>query len=147
MTIGKAMRIAMRVMVIATSLGALGCYLQACGKAASAPASVALNTDNIISNYKWYHGTYRKCLAHDQQVATALEALKLHNESMDTTSFVDKQERNRLTMVVLGLRDERATLVKQYSSNSARLAREKFKGWSLPHSLTVMGDRTIEVME
>ena len=125
-------------------------YVSMCSRVATAPARVAnrvLDEDNIIQNYEWYHDAYNKCLAYDQQIGNALMAYDSHVKDMQRESYADKTEKARLNSIVLGLRNQRADLVKQYNSRSAQLTRNKFKGWSLPFNLEVINDSTKEIVE
>ncbi len=130
--------------------GVMLTYFAACGRVATTPARVInklVDENNVISRYEWYHDAYRKCLAYDQQLRASQQAYAAHVDSMDRASWSDKQERARLNMVVLGLRNQRASLVEQYNANSSKLTQNRFKGWNLPHRLTVVEDTTTEVGE
>lgn len=104
--------------------------------------------DRIIQNYEWFEETYNDTGALDSQISNAQLQVDSFSDglgSRDTWSRDDRIEFNRLNAIVLGLRNQRDSVVAQYNARSNQITRNLFKGSSLPYQLKVVGDSTMEV--
>ena len=148
MSTGKMIAGSLGVILLIGILSVIVTYAATCSRIATTPARVIskiVDEDNVINRYEWYYDAYHKCLAYDKQVVNARAAYDSHVSGMDKGSWQDKQEQSRLRMVVMGIRNQRVALVEQYNANSRKLTQNVFKGWSLPASLVIVDDATMEV--
>jgi len=103
-------------------------------------AEKTMDADNVIFNYEWFKETKEKVDAYDLQLIQAQTALESLEESLKENSrkdwgFEDKQEWNRLNSVVLGLKNQRASVVADYNAKSKMENRALFKDHDLPDTL------------
>ena len=99
-----------------------------------------MDADNVIHNYEWFIETKDKVEAYEQQILQAQAALKNLERSLEGSprsawGFDDKQEWNRLNTVVLGLQNQRSSLVAEYNAKSKMENRALFKDKNLPEKL------------
>ena len=96
---------------------------------ATAPGRVinkTMETNNIISNYEWYHDThaaYRARLAQVQQFKTIFN------------TETDAKEKSRLRIELAAMQQSCRDLVTKYNANSTKTNRVIFRGKEAPESL------------
>lgn len=103
------------------------------GTAVTAPGKVinkTLQTDNIIHNYEWF---YDVNASYDARVKQVRQYEGFFTEE------TDRAERTRLRTEMAAMQQTCRDLATKYNANSEKMNRSIFKGWSLPHSLS-MGD-------
>jgi hypothetical protein len=102
------------------------------------PLAVAERTfdaDNMIANYEWFHQQYEDINANAQRLSAARDALTSFEASAgdrSTWKFDDRQEWNRLHMIVLGLEGARAEMIATYNARTEMQNRDLFRGSDLP---------------
>lgn len=89
-----------------------------------------LRTENIISNYEWYHDANAQFLARVNQV-------KQFKAFVDDPNN-DAVERRRTRIELAAVQQSCRELATQYNANSEKINRGVFKGWSLPETLSVL---------
>ena len=117
----------------------------------STPAAVVTkvtNPDRILSDYEWYRESWQDCKALDEQIATTLQSIEDYKamlpEDVSTWKQADRTELSRLNAVLLGQRNQRSSIVKEYNARSMMLSRNLFKGLDVPAELNVVNDVTME---
>lgn len=103
-------------------------YLSTLSKVATAPSRVinrTMDTDNIISNYEWFHDVHAAFQAKLGQVKT--------HKSLVSTS--EGAEKSRLNMELAAMRQKCRELVTRYNANSIKTNRSIFKGKTAPEEL------------
>lgn len=131
-------RVALIVMFIAFGLSAVGWVWHL----VTAPAVQAgriidktIDADNVIYNYEWFHREYNDLQAMTPKLENAQAELKGFEDSAGPRTawtFEDKQEHARLSSIMLGLKNQRATIVADYNAHASMSNREIFIGRSLP---------------
>ncbi len=94
-----------------------------------------LDADNAIYNYEWFHRQYEDLGAMTpklQNAEAALEAFEASAGPRSSWQFDDRQEYSRLSSIVLGLRNQRASLVADYNAHAGMSNRAIFIGSALP---------------
>ena len=97
-----------------------------------------LDADNVIYNYEWFHRQYGDYQALGQKLESALASKAEFDSAVGPRSewtFEDKQESARLSSIVLGLQNQRASLVQDYNAHARMSNRSIFMGTTLPDSL------------
>lgn len=97
-----------------------------------------LDSDNIINNYEWFKQQYADVQAIDKKIVaaeTAVASFKAEAGDRSTWTFEDKQESSRLGSVLLGLQNQRASMVAEYNARSQMANRNLFKTNDLPETL------------
>jgi len=139
-----------RVLGVVLAVTAIGWFLAAVTRPVQVVDRVT-NPDRIIQNYEWFEETHNDAKALDQQIVNAdlqLDSLvSTLDEDRANWSRVDQQEFNRLNAVVLGLRNQRATVVADYNARSNQITRNLWKGSGLPYQLEIVEDKTKEIWE
>lgn len=140
-------RIFLFIIIASILLGSFGFVFKMLSKPAEIVDKVT-NTDRIIFNYEWFFETYHDCLAFDEQIKTADAQLTSFTDTLndDRNSWAreDRTEWNRLNTIVLGLRQQRSSVIQEYNAKSKELTRKLFKDNSLPYQLEVRDDITVE---
>lgn len=98
-------------------------------------ASKTLDADNVIANYEWFHQQFEDINANGQRLGAARDALSSFEASVGDRSawkFDDRQEWNRLHMIVLGLEGARAEMIATYNARTEMQNRDLFRGSDLP---------------
>jgi hypothetical protein len=75
------------------------------------------DADNVLHNYEWFRNQYNDVLAIDRKIANTAAAV---------TGTSDEAERTRLNQVVLGLQNQRESMVAQYNANAQKSNRNIF---------------------
>jgi hypothetical protein len=94
-----------------------------------------IDADNMIGNYEWFKRQYQDVIAIDQKVAAADATKSAFEQSAgDRASwrFEDRQEWNRLNAALLGLRNQRASMVAEYNARTQMANRDLFRTSDLP---------------
>lgn len=89
-----------------------------------------IDADNVIYNYEWFKRQHEDIRAFDAQVANAQQQLDLFTISAgprDKWTFEDKGESQRLSSIVLGLKNQRVAMVAEYNAKSRMVNRSIFK--------------------
>ncbi|QIG73995.1 hypothetical protein PP935_gp220 [Rhizobium phage RHph_N34] len=103
-----------------------------------AVVSKTFDSDNIIYNYEWFKRQYNDIIAFNQKIDIAQSQISRFEESAGPRTnwtFEDKQEANRLNSVVLGLRNQRETMIAEYNAKSSMVNRSIFKTGDLPETI------------
>lgn len=98
---------------------------------ATAPSRViqrTLETDNIISNYEWYHDAYATYLSRINQIAA-------HRKLIETAG--SDGERQRLRIDLAGMQQSCRTLATQYNANATKTNKSIFMGREAPPYLNM----------
>ena len=132
MSKGKIIGLGLLVLV---GLPIAGAVLSTFSSVVTAPARVinkTLETDNIISNYEWYHDAYGAWTARVEQVG------QFQGFLADET---DAAEKRRLRIELAAIQQACRELAERYNANSRKINRAIFKGTSTPAELdlTVCG--------
>ena len=103
-------------------------------------AEKTMDADNVIHNYEWFLKTKEKVDSYDIKIAQAQTALKSFEDSLGGAprsewGFQDREEWNRLNSVLLGLQNQRTSLVAEYNAKSKMENRALFKDEGLPETL------------
>lgn len=101
------------------------------GVVATAPSRVinkTLGTDNIISNYEWYHDSNAAFIARVAQIHAFKEMVKIESEPA---------ERSRLRIDLAAQQQTCRTLATNYNANSQKINKNIFKGTSLPETQNI----------
>jgi len=109
----------------------VGGTLSTAGKIVSAPQRVlnkALETDNIVHKYEWFHDTYA---AYNARLKQVIQFSDFYNNEED------KGEKRRLRMEMAAQSQSCRDTATKYNANSEKLNVGVFKGWSLPDKLNV----------
>lgn len=99
-----------------------------------------LDADNVLYNYEWFKSQYQDVLAIDNKLTAAEVSQKSFEQSAgprDTWKFDDRTEWNRLNSIVLGLRNQRASIIAEYNARSEMANRSIFKTGDLPEKLNL----------
>lgn len=107
-------------------------------RAATGVAERTMNPDNVIANYEWFKRQVQDVRAMDEKIGVAsvtLEAFEKSAGPRDAWKFDDRQEWGRLNSVLLGLRNQRASMVAEYNARSQMANRTLFKTNDLPETL------------
>lgn len=97
-----------------------------------------LAPDNAIYNYEWFKRQNADIAAMTVKLSSAEQAKTDFEASAgprDKWAFDDKTEWNRLNTIVLGLRNQRASMVAEYNARSEMANRTIFKTGDLPTSI------------
>ncbi|QIG69791.1 hypothetical protein EVB81_222 [Rhizobium phage RHph_I46] len=103
-----------------------------------AVVSKTFDADNIIYNYEWFKRQYNDIIAFNQKIDIAQSQISRFEESAGPRTnwtFEDKQEANRLNSVVLGLRNQRESMIAEYNAKSSMVNRSIFKTDDLPETI------------
>ncbi|QIG73657.1 hypothetical protein EVC04_220 [Rhizobium phage RHph_I1_9] len=103
-----------------------------------AVVSKTFDADNIIYNYEWFKRQYNDIIAFNQKIDIAQSQISRFEESAGPRTnwtFEDKQEANRLNSVVLGLRNQRESMIAEYNAKSSMVNRSIFKTGDLPETI------------
>ncbi len=104
------------------------------------PARIITRTfdaDNVIYNYEWFKQQYNDVLAQDTKITNAEFALNNWISSAgprESWKTQDRQAYNQLNSFVLGLRNQRASMVATYNSRASMANRSIFMS-GLPATL------------
>jgi hypothetical protein len=101
------------------------------GVVATAPSRVinkTLGTDNIISNYEWYH---------DSNAAFIARVAQIHTFKQMVSDEKDPVERSRLRIDLAAQQQTCRTLATNYNANSQKINKNIFKGTSLPETQNI----------
>lgn len=99
---------------------------------ASQPAKVVQRTfdaDNMIYNYEWFRTQYADIGVMDQKIANAQSALDNFTASAgprDTWKTQDRQQYGQLNSIVLGLTNQRLSMVAAYNGNATKANKSIF---------------------
>ncbi|QIG68155.1 hypothetical protein EVB55_220 [Rhizobium phage RHph_Y68] len=96
------------------------------------------DADNVIYNYEWFKRQYNDIVAFNQKIDIAQSQISRFEESAGPRTnwtFEDKQEANRLSSVVLGLRNQRESMIAEYNAKSSMVNRSIFKTGDLPERI------------
>lgn len=109
-------------------------------RTATEVAEKTMDADNVIYNYEWFKEAKEKADAYEVQISQAKLSLTSFEGSLEGAprtewGFEDKQEWNRLNSVILGLQNQRASLVADYNAKSKMENRVIFKENALPDTL------------
>jgi hypothetical protein len=97
----------------------------------TAPSRVinkTLETNNIISNYEFFHDANNQILARVAQVAEHKSLL---------TDVSDAAEKNRLRIELSAIKQSCRDLAGKYNANSAKVNRSIFKGRDAPETINL----------
>lgn len=120
-------------LVLFAGLAIVGSVTGMLGSIFSAPGRViskTLQTDNIISNYEFFHDMNKAYLSRTAQIAS-------HRRAMATVPADDKQELARFRIEIEGMRQSCRDMVAKYNANSAKINRNIFKGRDAPEELSL----------
>lgn len=84
------------------------------------------NTEYCLANYEWFKDTNQDIIQSDGQIQNKEDQLTAFTESAGPRTgwtFEDKQQYNRLTSEITGIKNYRLDLVGQYNSKSEQLNR------------------------
>ena len=84
------------------------------------------STEYCLANYEWFKDTNQDIIQSDGQIQNKEDQLKSFEESAGVRTgwtFEDKQQYNRLTSEISGLKNYRLDLVGQYNSKTEQLNR------------------------
>lgn len=96
------------------------------------------DADNMIYNYEWFKRQNQDVQAIGTKLTAAEQAQSIFEQSAgsrDGWKFDDRTEWNRLNTIVLGLRNQRASMVAEYNARSEMANRSIFKTGDLPLTL------------
>lgn len=88
------------------------------------------DADNQIYNYHWFQETAGSIQALDSQITNAQEAqtsFEAASGDRSTWTFEDKNEDSRLRSIVLGLKNQRESLTKEYNARANEADRGIFQ--------------------
>lgn len=116
-----------------------GAWIGVFGTAVTLPASIAnktLQPDNVIQNYEWFKQQYQDVKAIDRKIDNAKQSKRdlIDGLSSDRSSwsFDQNQEFARLGSIVLGLENQRASMVAEYNARTQMANRDLFRTSDLP---------------
>ena len=112
------------------AIGLIGNSVGLFTKAISTPARViskALDTDNVIHKYEWFHDVNA---AYDAKLDQVVQYKSMY------TSEEDKSERIKLRTEMAAMQQVCRKLATKYNANSEKMNVSIFKGWSLPPTLS-----------
>ena len=98
----------------------------------SQPARVAQKTfdaDNMIYNYEWFRQQYADIQSMDQKIAASQASLASFESSAGERSgwaLSDRQQWDQLNRMVLGLTNQRTTMVATYNGRASQANRSIF---------------------
>lgn len=118
------------IIVISALAGILVQWLGMFGSVATAPARVVektMRTDNIISNYEWYHDANGKYKSRIAQITSKKKDLS------DPAN--DSQEKNRLRIELSAMQQSCRELANQYNANAIKTNKSIFMGREAPETL------------
>lgn len=96
------------------------------------------NPDNVLANYEWFKRQYQDVQAFDvkiQNADTEIARFKAEAGPRDKWTFEDKQESARLSNVLLGLQNQKASMVAEYNARTQMANRNIFRTGDLPDRL------------
>lgn len=93
-------------------------------------ADRTLNSDNVIVKYEQFHDWNQAILAKKNQIAG-------HKEVYQEVPQSDSAERSRVRIELAAMKQSCRNLVTNYNSNSEKINTSIFKGWSLPHNISL----------
>lgn len=96
------------------------------------------NPDNVLANYEWFKRQYQDVKAFDVKLDNAnaeLARFKAEAGPRDKWTFEDKQESARLGSIVLGLQNQKASMVAEYNARTQMANRNIFRTGDLPDHL------------
>jgi hypothetical protein len=97
-----------------------------------------IDADNVIHNYEYFKQAYQDVQAADKKIAIAEAALAQFVKdagSRDKWDFRDKEEHQRLTTNVTGVKSHRADLVATYNARAKMANRSIFMGKDVPQQI------------
>lgn len=118
--------------VIVAGLTVVGGTVSLVINLASQPARVVQKTfdaDNMIANYEWFRQQYADVQAMSVKLANAETALSSFETSAGPRTdwkLSDRQQWDQLNRIVLGLRNQRATMVAEYNGRASQTNRAIF---------------------
>lgn len=99
---------------------------------ASQPARIVQKTfdaDNVLFNYEWFRTQYADIGAMEPKIANAIAARAAFEDSAGPRSgwkLSDRQQWDQLNRIVLGLQNQRVTMVAEYNGNASKANRSIF---------------------
>lgn len=121
-----------QIIIIAAVLSILGGAAFGLISMASQPSRVIQKTfdaDNMISNYEWFRQQYADILAMDAKISASVGARISFEESAgdrSTWKSSDRQQWDQLNRIVLGLENQRTTMVASYNARATMTNRSIF---------------------
>lgn len=120
------------VILIVIGLSVIGGTLGWVLNLASQPGRVVQQTfraENMIYNYEWFRQQYADIQAMDPKLRNAIDARAAFETSAGPrTAWVlsDRQQWDQLNRIVLGLQNQRATMVAEYNGRASQANRSIF---------------------
>ena len=87
------------------------------------------DADNMIYNYEWFRQQYADILSMDEKIAASEASLASFESSAGprtTWASSDRQQWDQLNRMVLGLRNQRTTMVATYNGRASQANRSIF---------------------
>jgi hypothetical protein len=133
----KILKIVGLGVALVVGLAALGSVTGILSSVVTAPGRVitkTLETDNIIGNYEWFKRQYNDIKAIETRMAIARKTVKDFSQEVPVAvrTFEDKQQYNRLMIILQGLEGQWTVMVAEYNSRSQMANRSIFKTGELP---------------
>lgn len=110
----------------------VGSFVTTATTVATAPGRViqqTLQTDNIIHNYEWFRQQYADVQSMDAKISTVRESIAAFEASAGDRSSWAASDRSRwdfLQSQLVGLSNQRTTMVAAYNGNASKLNRSVF---------------------
>lgn len=126
---GKIFLYALGVGAVLIGLGVAFSWMNSAAKVATAPARViskTLETDNIISNYEFFHDAWNSIQARVNQKNSHKGFLALEN---------DPAEKTRLRIELAAIQQSCRDLVAKYNANATKTNRSIFMGREAPAAI------------
>jgi hypothetical protein len=125
------------VLAIIVSVGGFVIYPLAQGRRV---IEKTLDADNMIYNYEWFKQRNQDISAIESKIRSAKAAVDLFKSEAGPRKDWkrdDREESSRLSVILLGLRQQRADLAAEYNARSAMANRSIFRTGELPERIPV----------
>lgn len=89
-----------------------------------------IDADNVLANYEWFKQRHEDIGAIDEKIVIQQEAVDAFAEAAgprETWHREDREEHARLSVVVAGLKQQRADIAAEYNARSRMMNRSIFK--------------------
>lgn len=138
-------RIAFMIFIFAILMGGVSFGISIISR----PAQVldqATNPARVIQNYEWFYETWNDVKAMDRQIVTAQNAVNSFRDGLseDRSEWAreDRNEYNRLNTILMGLQNQRDSVISDYNARASMITRSLFMGSDVPAEIIIVDNES-----